>query len=216
LRISVMKDALKVDNVRQPATAIELQRVADRLGAMLLTPKVADLIWLQAGRLGTQFNPVINHRYPGDAKSTIVAMMAADHVSKLVDEKVRSVEGAGKLVASVGKYWVLTNELLKGKYGSAQACNYGWHSHGAPYRAVTLGLHVWQPIGLAHNNLHVDPSQVIRLMHRTAFLTCPGCKEEIVDLRLVASDATYAKLISHEGPLKVLRQPGVPDPKIVA
>lgn len=211
LRISVMRDALKVDNIRWPATAIELQRVADHLGAMLLTPKVLDLIWLEAGRSGTQFNPVINHKYPD--KTVIVALMPVVDVSSIVDGKIQAAGDVGGVIASVGKYWVLTNALLSGKFGKAQACNYGWHSTGAPYDAVTPGLKVWQTIGSRHNNQHVDPSQVVRLMHRIAFLTRPGEKEEMVDLHQVAIDPALAPLISHEGPLRVLRQPGVPDPQ---
>lgn len=216
LRISVMRDALKVDNVRWPATAIDLQRVADELGAMLLTPKVVDLIWLEAGRTGTQFNPVINHRYPGHAKETIVADMPVIDVSGLVDDKIAEAGDTGGVIASVGKYWVLTNKLLDGKFGAAQACNYGWHSTGAPYGAVTGGLKVWQTIGSRHNNEHIDPSQVVRLMHRISFLTRPGAKEEVVDLHKVATDPVLAPLISHEGVLRVLRQPGVPDPQPIA
>lgn len=214
LRISVMRDALKVDNIRWPATAIDLQRVADHLGAMLLTPKVVDLIWLEAGRTGTQFNPVINHRYPG--KTVIVALMPVLDVSNLVDDKIQAAGDVGGVIESVGKYWVLTNKLLSGKFGSAQACNYGWHSTTAPYLGVTSSLKVWQPLSSRHNNEHVDPSQVVRLMHRIAFLTRPGEKEEIVDLHQVAIDPALAPLISHEGPLRILRQPGVPDPQPIS
>lgn len=214
LRISVMRDALKVDNIRWPATAIDLQRVADHLGAMLLTPKVVDLIWLEAGRAGTQFNPVINHKYPG--KVVIVALMPVLDVSNLVDDKIQAAGDVGGVIESVGKYWVLTNKLLTGKFGKEQACNYGWHSTGAPYAAVTPGLKVWQPLSSRHNNVHIDPSQVVRLMHRIAFLTRPGEKEEMVDLRQVAIDPALAPLISHEGPLRILRQPGVPDPQPIS
>ncbi len=209
LRIAVMRDALKVNNVRWPATAKHMQQVADELGAMLPTPKVLDLIWQEAGRTGTQFDPVINHRYPG--KTVIVALMPIVDVSKLVDEKIEAAKDVGGVIASVGKYWVLTNALLGGRFGVAQACNYGWHSSGAPYAAVTPGLKVWQSVGSRHNNEHVDPSQVVRLMHREAWLTRPGEEEELVDLHQIAIDPVLAPLISHEGPLRVLRQPGVPD-----
>ena len=216
LRLSVMRDALKADNVRWPATAIDLQRVADELDAMLLTPKVVDMIWLEAGRTGTQFDPVINHRYPGHTKPTIVALMPVIDVSGLVDDKIHAAGDRGGLIASVGKYWVLTNSLLTGKFGVAQACNYGWNSNSAPYQAVTPGLKVWQTIGSKHNNEHIDPSQVIRLMHREAWLTRPGEDAELVDLRQVLVDPVLAPLISHEGPLRILRQPGVPDPQLVS
>jgi hypothetical protein len=51
-------------------------------------------------------------------------------------------------------------------------------------------------------------------MSRSAKLTCAanGSVEEI-DLHDVASDRELAPLISHEGVLRVLRQPSVPEPK---
>lgn len=214
LRLSVMRDALKVDGVRWPATAKHMQEVADVLNAMLPTPKVLDLVWLEAGRFGTQFNPVINHQYPG--KRVIVALMPVVDVSNLVDEKIKAAVDTGGIIASVGKYWVLTNKLLDGKFGVAQACNYGWHSTTAPYLGVTSSLKVWQPLSSRHNSDHVDPSQVVRLMHREAWLTRPGEEAELVDLHQVAMDPELAPLISHEGPLRVLRQPGVPDPQLIS
>jgi hypothetical protein len=133
-----------------------------------------------------------------------------------VDDKIHAAGDRGGLIASVGKYWVLTNSLLNGKFGVAQACNYGWNSNSAPYQAVTPGLRVWQTTGSRHNNKHIDPSQVVRLMHREAWLTRPGEDAELVDLRQVLIDPVLAPLISHEGPLRILRQPGVPDPQIVS
>lgn len=214
LHIAVMRDAMKIDGIRYPATAIDLQKVADYLDCLLLTPKVLDLIWLEAGKTGVQFDPVINSKYMG--KTVIVAIMPARDVSELVDAKIEAVGDNGGIIASVGKYWVLTNKLLSGKFGASQACNYGWHSSTAPYAAVTPGLKVWQSVGSAHNNRHVDPSQVIRLMHRDAWLSRGGEPAEYVDLRTVATDPELVPLISHEGVLKVLRQPGVPDSQLIA
>lgn len=213
LYIAVMRDALKVEGVRYPATAIDMQHIADELNCMLPTPKVLDLIWLEAGKSGVQFDPVINYRYPNKG-TVIVALMPAEDVSRLVDEKIAEKGDNGGIIASVGKYWVLTNKLMGGKFGKAQACNYGWHSSKAPYAAVTRGLKVWQSIGSMHNNLHIDPSQVVRLMARDAFLYHPNGKMEPIDLYTVASDPELAPLISHEGALRVLRQPGVPEPNL--
>lgn len=223
LLFSVMRDALKVDGIRYPATAIDMQRVADEFGAMLMTPKVVDLVWLKAGMAGTQFDPVVNHQ------GIIVANMKPEDVSRLVDEKLEKAGGdKGGVIASVGKYWVLTNKLLTGKFATmvdpktgkrlpnTQACNYGLHSSTAPYAAVTKGLKLWQSVGSAHNNLHIDPSQVVRLMQRGAWLMRPGKEAVGIDMHTVATDPELAPLISHEGALKVLRQPGVPDPEQIA
>ncbi len=204
LHISVFRDALKVEGIRWPATAVTMQQIADKLNCTLLTPKVCDLIWLAAGESGVQFDPVINHA------GTIVADLTVPFVSQLVDAEIEDAgcENGG-VIASVGKYWVLTNKLMGGKFGHKQACNYGWHSSKAPYHAVTKGLKVWQSIGSRHNSDHIDPSQVVKLMSRDAVLQLPygGMKE--VDLELIAQDPELCPLISHEGPLKVLRQPGV-------
>lgn len=210
LVISVFRDAMRFDGVRQPATAVQMQQIADMLGCMMLTPKVVDLIWQQADM---RFDAIVN------INGKIVATTPIPLYSDKVDEKIAYLGGCDGIVASVGKYWVLTNKLgdwqkLGLKYGIHSCCNYGWHSSAAPYSGVTQGLKVWQSPGYAHNDAHVDPSQTIRLMSRMAALIDEDGNLQDVDLHAIAVKEDLAQMIHHDkGALRCLRQPSVPKPE---
>lgn len=208
LYISVFRDAMKFDGVRVPANALQMQRIADELTCMLMTPKVVDMIWLQAG---IRFDPVYR----------IGKRIVADCTVEAVHEEIeRKIEAAGgddgrSLIDSVGKYWVLTNKLANPSillYKTRNACNYGWCSSDGIYQGVTAGVKVWQSPGYKHNDEHADPSQTIRLMYRFARLFRKGGKEEHVDLHDVLSSKELAPLVSHEGTVTYLRQYRVPEP----
>lgn len=233
LGIAVFRDAMKFDGlpdmnwgrcplskggihygVRLPATAFELQQIADHLDCMLLTPKIVDLIWQEAGASGLQFDSVIN------IQGRIVALSNIHDVHKELSSAILRAggdPGRDSIVDSVGKYWVLTNRLLTGKYGKSQACNYGWPTKGRGNGpGVTHTVNMWQTLGSGHNDRHLDPSQTIRLMYRWGRLCRPGSRRwEDVDLYAIGSDPHLAPLISHEGVLKVFRQQNVPEPQPV-
>jgi len=211
LHLAVMADAvIDPDGVRQPATAAQMQRVADSLGCMLLTPLVIDLVWRQAT---LRFNPVIN------VKGRIVAECSVAKVHAAIEQKIADAGGYPDdgIVACVGKYWTVCNALARSglAYGQKTAANYGWFDSDAPEgrRGVTGGdIHPWQTLGTRHNDQHVDPSQVVRLMQRWAWLEKANGDKGDVDLHTVAADPDLAPLINHDGVLKVLRQPSVPEP----
>lgn len=224
LSISVFRDAMKFDGmpamtwhrdpiagdtrvfdgVRVPATAGELQQIADMLGCMLLTPKVIDLLWLQAQ---LKFDSIVN------VKGVIVATSNIHDVHEAIEAKIASLGGddGAKLIDSVGKYWCLINELLGHPpvSGGECCCNYGWPAKVASGPGITPGTQVWQRPGFAHNILHFDPSQTIRLMHPLAILVRADGTEEQVALRVIASDPALAPLITHQSTLTYLRQAGV-------
>ena len=205
------------DGVRLPASAEELQVIADLTGCMMLTPKVIDLIWLQAQ---LKFDPVLNTaRYPGapSTQRTIVAESHLHVVHQEIEKKITDLGGdQGQLIASVGKYWCLINRLsnLMGlRFGVRQACNYGWPSSDGRYSGVTPGIKCWQEPGYRHDHFHWDPSQTIRLMYRRAKLIHADGRREWVDLHDIAS-SRYAGLIHHEtNELTYLRQRCVPKPE---
>lgn len=203
-RKPIAGDTRVFDGVRLPATAGELQQIADLLGCMLMTPKIIDLLWIQAG---IKFDSIVN------VKGQIVALCNIHDIHGAIESKITSLGGddGTKLVDSVGKYWCLINELLNhaSVSGGACCCNYGWPAKTASGPGITPGTQVWQRPGFAHNILHFDPSQTIRLMHPSAILIHPDGLEEIVDLRVIASDPNLAPLITHQGTLKYLRQAGV-------
>lgn len=238
LHIAVMRDAMKFDNmpaldwhrnpvgdgenpvvyygVRLPATPTELQQIADMLGAMLLTPRVIDLIWLQAG---LKFDANTNS---GSPDWTIVAEMNVTDISAVIDNDVESLGGddGTKLISCVGKFWCLINgigtDADKKMYGTDTACNYGWCGDNASGPGVTPGVKCWQRPGYKHDRDHIDPSQTIRLMYREALLVRADGTEEYVDLQDVAGDPELAPHIAFDGKLLTyLRQLNVPqEPQI--
>lgn len=212
---TILKEDKTSDNVRVPVNASEMQAIADMLFCMLPTPYILDLVWKQS-RL--RFDPVVNL---GPGK--IVATQNINDVSAAIAKKI-SENGsypAHGIISSVGKYWTVCNALVPKhpdhrKYGIKTACNYGWHSHNAPSSGVIPGVRVWQGIGTRHNDEHVDPSQVIRLVYRMARLVRSDGSQERVDLHSIASDEVLSAGINHVengiSVLNVLRQPSVPDP----
>jgi hypothetical protein len=221
LHIKVLRDALKFDDVppmtwdlkpiagdhrrfngvRLPATAHQLQEIADLLGGMLLTPKIIDLIWLQAT---LKFDAVIN------INGHIVATSNIHDVHNAIEKKIGTNHGTD-LISCVGKYWCVINELATyGQlHGDWVSCNYGWFAQHASGPGITPGTSCWQRPGFRHNKQHWDPSQTIRLMHRKAWLFYPDGSKDSVDLHDIAVDAQLAPLLHHQGILKCLRQPGV-------
>lgn len=196
------------DGVRLPMSANEMQQVCDLLSCMMPTPKILDLIWQQADM---RFDPVIN------VNGRIVAESDIHLVHNAIEKKIASAPGdSSGLIDNVGKYWVLSNRLQQTpQYGVRTACNYGWHSSNGASSAVTPKLHVWQAEGTRHDDRHADPSQVWRGVYRLARHIDPHGNVALVDLHTIAKSPELAPLINHNGVLRVLRQPSVPEPQPV-
>lgn len=219
-RKAISWDERKFDGLRPPASAAELQEIADYLNCMICTPKVHDLLWDEAGKEnGCRFDSVIN------IHGNIVAISNIHDVHLALEAAIKKAGGdKGGIVYPPGKFWVLCNALLTGKFSNRkdakgnplpniQAVNYGWPSSEAPAHrtSVTKNCRVWQQPGGEHPDSHLDPSQTVVLMYIWAMLLEGGEARE-VDLRDIAVDPVRCHLISHEGPLKVLRMPNVPPP----
>ncbi|WP_437720156.1 hypothetical protein [Sorangium sp. So ce861] len=190
----VSADALRVgdaqDSVRINASARTTQRIADLLECAMLTTRLCDLVWEQAT---VRIKPCIGAPDPTMANTS---RMLEHH--RRVEERVAGRTG---LIENVGKHWVLTNRLAGSR---ERAANYGWYDPGAAHRHGRHAL--WQPLGLAHDLDHVDYSQVVRLVRRRC--TVDGAERDLLE---VMTDPALAGLVSSEGPLRVLRQPGVPE-----
>jgi hypothetical protein len=202
LCFEVFADAAKIDGVRFMVTAIETQELADALGLMMTTPKIEDLIAIDAQ---VTIAPITQ------IKGNITALAKQEDYSAAVDKALEGKDTDGKLISTVGKSWVLSNRLVPGgKYGLHTACNYGWVYPTARYNAVTRGLKCWQQPGYAHNDVHKDASQVLRLVNPKCTIR-RGNKDtwDMITLQEVLQDVDLAPMVSHEGVLKVLRQPSV-------
>lgn len=207
------------DGVRLPASAFQLQQIADLTGSMLLTPRVIDLIWLQAS---LKFDAVTQTQSYPDADLTDDGgvIVANSHVH-VVHQKLEAIIAAlggddgEALISCVGKYWCLIDRLRLGglRFGAASACNYGWPSSKASGPGVTPGVLCWQRPGFRHDHHHWDPSQTIRLMYREGILIHEDGQQERVALADIAADPKLAGLLHHSpGALLYLRQAGVPRP----
>jgi len=199
----VFSDALKMDGVRINACADTEQKIADLLDCMLLTPKIADLIWSQRE---TTLVPS-----PQTISDTTAAMVAH---SERIDGALNKLGGAKGLISTVGKHWVLDNDILDHP-GFVE--NYGWHFEGVAFEGIVGEVNaslikdddgrfvrVIQGRGWRHNKEHVDYSQIVVLVSATCVVDGQSMK-----LSDVLQNEELAPLASHNGPLKLLRLPGV-------
>ena len=214
VKIWVADDALRIgepdDYVRVSTTARTAQLICDHLDARMLTPKIVDLVWLQAAvRIEPQY------------QSASVKNGTMDYSSVMRKHSVdvdRAIAGRTGLIADVGKHWVICSALVK---HLGMAANYGWHTEhskpdpahpeNGPYHAP-CGGYMWQTLGMAHNAGtegkdpgHQDYSQVIRLACRVAEVD--GARVPLDD---VLTSKELAPAIHYEGALPFTRYPGVP------
>lgn len=202
------QDALKIDGVRWGMGAKLMQQVADLLGCMLPTPRLRDLLYVQR----TVTILPVTYSMIGKTVNDISKTETMRLYSAEIDRRLKAAgfDGTG-IVAETGKPWVITNELLS---NPGKACNYGWAVPPGtpdPWLGVTTypaetdpSFHVIQQPGFAHGDNQSDYSEVARLVHRSCIVD--GQTRDLVD---VLQDPELVGLVSHEGVLKVLRQPGV-------
>jgi hypothetical protein len=197
----VSADALKVGGVRVNVSATLQQQIADVLGALLLTPRLLDLMWSERA--------VTLPPSPAPIAATSAAMIAH---SARVDALLAKAGGApsGGIVQTVGKQWVISN-ALEAHPGRAE--NMGWHFAGPSFGGQTFepsptlpGVRLIQGPGWAHDIHHLDYSQVCCLVHRSCVVD--GAARDLAE---VLRDKDLAPLATGaEGVAHFLRQPGVP------
>lgn len=200
-RFTVFADALMLGGIRVNVSAKLQQQIADALGAMLLTPRLADLVFQnRAVTLPPLTRPITS--------STAAMVEQSNKISALLPPGVQGIKN------TVGKHWCLVKSLFSDSARAARkAANYGWHFEGASFQgikgeaSVSLpGVRVIQGVGTVHNMDHTDYSQICQLVLRRCVVD--GEERDLAD---VVMDAELAPLVSHEGPLPGWRQPGVDD-----
>jgi hypothetical protein len=199
----VLADGLSLGGVRLNGSATLLQKVADKLGASLMTPRLLDLAFLQA----TAVIPPLP-MWPADDST---ASMVKE--SQKMDAAIDALKGGKRtLVAPIGKNWVLSNALLRAKPGHAAL--YGWAvaSEWRPlipkiptYPGTLPGIQNIQPLATPHDAQYTDYAMLMDLVRRQCVVD-----GQPMDLLTVLRNPELAPLASHEGALQVLRQPGVP------
>ncbi len=206
----VMGDALKIEGVRVNVSAKTQQEIADLLGCLLLTPKLADLAWIQRDIHLPPFP-----RGNTNGMSSTQAML--DHSTK-IDKALAAGSQSVGLLGTVGKHWVIDNDLAVKK---DRAMNYGWHFEGTSFQGIAgepvaslqkdktgQYLRLIQGRGTAHDMSHVDYSQICVLVNNEC--TLDGQPAKLSDILV---DPELAGLASHQGVMKVLRQPGALAPR---
>lgn len=198
----VFADALMIDGLRVNLSAAGEQKAADLLGCSLLTPKLADLIW--QNRAVT----LAPHPFPID---TTTALMVRH--SQALDADLAKQGNPSGLLSTVGKHWVIANGIPQGR-----AMNYGWHVAPGGYAGpteVVASLYkdkngqygrLIQGCGTRHDSSHADYSQTVVLVSQDCVVDGQPAK-----LSDVLQSPELAALASHQGPLTILRQPGVPE-----
>jgi len=177
----VMPDYLAVgsdeDFVRIPLTPLPAQKIADQLGCVLTTRKMADDIY-RAAEVKLEPRPMTERRED-------VATFYEHH--KIIEaQRVASGKAAGALVAGIKKDVVVSNRL---KERPGRVAIYGWHKlDGTPI----------QPLTIVHGSEYVDYSHGVRLMGRA--VVADGT---VRDAREVLKSGALNGLLSDEGPLEV-------------
>lgn len=202
----VFQDALKIEGVRVNVSAWLQQTIADMLGCSLMTPKIADLAWMQRSCTLPPFTRPIT--------SSTAAMI--DNSAKIDAALAKLDPQPTGLIQTVGKHWLIDNDLAQ-KQGKAE--NYGWHFTGSNYQGLTGEVNaslqkdpktnqyvrLIQGRGWAHDINHVDYSQICVLMSQMVDLD--GGSAELAQ---ILTNPDLAGLASHQGKMLLLRQPGVP------
>lgn len=214
-RFNVMADALKIEGVRVTVSAFLEQQIADLLGASLLTPKIADLLFVEADiAIPPITRDVSTPARMAMMSSTEWMIEQSQNIDKAIISAVGSLAAAkGRIVQTVGKHWCIGNSLDLPVHAGA-ALNYGWHWRqnsgevcASLIKNPTNGqfLRMIQGQGWRHDPSHRDYSQNCVLVQQNCLL---DEVQTTLDALLVLPD--FASLASHEGVMTVLRQPGVP------
>jgi hypothetical protein len=215
--LRVFADVLKMDveyvdnsgvvqqalGVRICASARLEQQIADAMGLSLMTSKIAEL------RYGTRGITIPPSPLGGTPDMGTTARMVLE--SQRMDAAIAAAGGSG-IIGTTGKDWILDNVVLD---HPGRAINFGWFLPAgtpSPWEGVPLypspgrTALLIQPASWAHDIAHADYSQQICLVDKAC--SVDGQAMNLADVLMSPSLAT---LVNYHGPLKPLRQPGVPE-----
>ncbi len=182
------------DFLRLPLTPGIAQSIANLNGFLLPTPKMAYEIWKAAEKQGVQLTPSL--QWPNRGASL------EDYAKHDVAVQAQlKVSGKSGLVSGHKKDVIVSNIAKAGK-----VLIYGWFWPAGTKPPAGLS----QPIQ-ARSNIHydgyVDYSHGIRFI--APVMTVDGQEHRVED---VLRDPVLSKLISDEGPLRMMRYPAKNDP----
>lgn len=194
-----VSNALKIDGVRINMRYDFAQKLADKLGYVLPTMTVAEMVGKQAAVKFTQQSAPMQEHVVDGTNTTVTAMVKH---SALVDEQVN---GRAGLANNEGKWFILTKKCWVDNGGKQKSGIYGWWADDGS---------LIQPRSLFHELQFADYSQVVRFMAATATIKPDGgTAYSVSTAKLLTGDVSepaLAKLISDEGVLAEARHPSVP------
>jgi hypothetical protein len=189
LWVQITADAVKDKaGVRIGCSFKSLLDLTKSLGCLPLTAKVADQIFVQSD---IKLDPTLMN---------VVKNTNAEHSAKIDQQLSKYTVESSTIISNVGKDWIISNKITGNK-----AMNYGWFIKTNQPTWKGIKLHpsqtlketkVIQPAALAHDALHQDYSQVVRIMARKAYID-----DKEVDLLELMRDPNLCKLVLHEGRL---------------
>lgn len=215
-------DALAIgteDPIRVNVWHSTAQRIADRLGLMLPTTRMADAAWTLAANLNDDLPSAKLPTLTTNADSGMADTSRMIKESDMI-ENARRKNGidSHQLGRDNGKDWVNTERLIGaplpthstigGGGGSVPAgANFGWHGGG--YKSPG-GMAVFQSVGLAHDMNYTDYSQMLTLYGKDA--TVDGVTRSVASF---LADPATAYLLSDEvkagQAAQIWRHPAVPE-----
>jgi hypothetical protein len=212
----ILADAPKIEEtgVREIFTPIELQKLADEVGAILPTPKLLDLRHRQSQ---VQIPPQPKN-YSPDWGQMVTDRARDDHSARVDRAVLEALDGAElsdtDIIDNVGKHWVLWEPTILNKQRL-----YGWFTPAGQSAAVTSTeeepLRVIDAIG-RHHYSHKDYSMTGMLVGST----CVVDGEEMLTADVLRSEELYGLAIASEAnvrnksdsPLFIVRVTAVPEP----
>lgn len=217
--VPIMADAIRIEGVRIPTNYRTAQLIADDVGLVMVTSKVADLINEQANIL---VSPTTEKpKGASDPENTSQFIRTSRSIDQKILAKKETVGGTGHdIVNNTGKFWVLTkrfwdeNDSAIQKHGPDRSANYGFWPLGSqkpiqgtiiPYGKEGAGKYTGS---LAHGFGHTDYSQTLRYMGpiMTIFRGNQAIEMSTAD---VLTDPYLAPLVSYEGALPAARHPRI-------
>jgi len=195
IAIPVMARTLRIGQtnpVRVSTNYETAQKIAEFLGAAMMTPHVADLTRLFSANA---LPALPQNKWVQDGSMAKTNRMI--EYSQMLDTKVP--QDSRDLTSNEGKHWVVsarfwTDSDPKKRYPNKRSANYGWWDKGASGKRFIGPM--WQTTGLAHDWAHVDYSQQLQFMSQ--YVTVDGQKMHVGEL---LKDPKLNVALSDEGPL---------------
>ena len=209
LIIYVTKDVLKINSIRINVSARLQQQIADILDVSLPTGKISDLIFDRAD--------IILEPNTRAITATTDAMI---EYSQLIDQQLVSkypnmTPDQCTLIATLGKDWLIDNLAT-----SIHGVNYGWHikSTSNSWKGIAIYpccslikdpatgsyFKIIQQPSTYHNLDQDDYSQKARYVRKDILLD-----DNTSTLSYILTTPEIAPMISYDGVIKNLKQPGV-------